>query len=152
MMTMTTEGWAVALVDHPLPSARTCGGRYPATRNILGRKSPGTWSTDVKTANPEEVSRRPAADMCKDSQLEEDVTGMQNENVKTLNTLSIQPDEELVAWLRETLALAESGELHGIVFVTIVRGSSEHGIRGRVDARDAALATVDLFHMIGKRP
>jgi hypothetical protein len=61
------------------------------------------------------------------------------------------PDESLVEWLRDALAQAEAGKITGLMFMVIHPGGSIHGSRGRVDARDVALATIDMQRQIAER-
>ena len=60
-------------------------------------------------------------------------------------------DESIVEWLREALTAAEAGRITGLVFVVIHPGGCVHGMRGKADARDVALATIDMQRRIAER-
>lgn len=61
------------------------------------------------------------------------------------------PNERVVAVLRVLLEEAESGRLRGLIHVSKFATRSSHEAVGEVDARDVALACVDMQFEVARR-
>ena len=69
----------------------------------------------------------------------------------TIAIARTEPNAALIDTLRRLLAEAEAGEIRGIVYISIRARGASGAIAGDADARDAALAVLDLQHMIQTR-
>jgi hypothetical protein len=63
----------------------------------------------------------------------------------------VEPNEKVVEALRALLIEAEAGRIRGLIYVAKYPSRSDHEAVGEVDARDVALATLDLQHEVMRR-
>lgn len=63
---------------------------------------------------------------------------------RVISITRAEPNANVVEVLRKLLADAETGDLRGLIYVGKYAKRSDHEAMGEVDARDVALATLDL--------